>query len=72
MDTDKQLETTPEPSQKLPSSLLPPLPVWPTSRPGPMMTEPPAGTKRLQLRPEQVVELGYDQEHGKHIIPVEQ
>ena len=70
MDTDKQLETSTEQTQALQTSKLPPLPQWPTSKRGPMVTEPPPGTKRLQLRPEQVVELGYDQEHGKREIPV--
>lgn len=46
---------------------LPPLPHWPTSRPGPLVTEPPPGTKRVPLRTEQVVELDYDQERG---VPV--
>ena len=71
MDTDKQLETMPEQPHALQSSPVPPLPVWPTSKRGPMVTEPPPGTKRVQLRPEQVVELGYDQEHGKREIPIE-
>jgi hypothetical protein len=43
---------------------LPPLPHWPTSRPGPEVTEPPPGTKRVHLRKEQVVEIDYDQERG--------
>ena len=43
---------------------IPPLPHWPTSKPGPMVTEPPTGTKRVHLRSEQVVEIDYDQERG--------
>jgi hypothetical protein len=43
---------------------LPPLPPWPTSKPGPMVTEPPPGQKRMPLRKDQVVEVDYDQEHG--------
>ncbi len=43
---------------------IPPLPPWPTSKPGPMVTEPPKGQKRVPLRKEQVVEIDYDQEHG--------
>jgi len=35
-----------------------------------MVTEPPPGTKRVQLRPEQVAEIGYDQERGKHTVPI--
>jgi len=53
-----QLETTLQKSQ------IPPLPPWPTSKPGPMVTEPLPGTKRVHLRTEQVVEIDYDQELG--------
>ena len=53
-----QLETT---TQK---STIPPLPHWPTSKPGPMVTEPPSGTTRVPHRTEQVVEIDYDQELG--------
>jgi hypothetical protein len=53
-----QLATT---TQK---SKFPPLPPWPTSKRGPMVTEPPPGQKRVPLRTEQVVEIDYDQEHG--------
>jgi hypothetical protein len=45
-------------------SKIPPLPPWPTSKPGPMVTEPPPGGKRVHLRTDQVVEIDYDQEHG--------
>lgn len=44
---------------------IPPLPPWPTSRPGPKVTEPPAGQRRMHLRTEQVLEVNYDQEQGK-------
>ncbi len=63
MDQAKQLETIPE--KTLQHSKLPPLPHWPTSKRGPMVTEPPPGTKRMPLRSEQVVETNYDQEQGK-------
>jgi hypothetical protein len=63
MVQDKQLETIPE--KTLQHSKLPPLPLWPTSKGGPMVTEPPAGTKRMPLRSEQVIEINYDQEQGK-------
>ena len=53
-----QLETT----QQKPKLL--PLPPWPTSEPGPMVTEPPPGQKRVPLRTDQVIEINYDQEHG--------
>jgi hypothetical protein len=45
-------------------SKMPPLPPWPTSKPGLMVTEPPPGGKRVHLRTDQVVERDYDQEHG--------
>ncbi len=41
-----------------------PLPHWPTSKPGPMVTEPPPGQRRVPLRTDQVVEIDYDQERG--------
>jgi hypothetical protein len=63
MNLDKQLQAVPE--KTLQHSKLPPLPQWPTSKRGPMVTEPPPGTKRMPLRSEQVVELNYDQEQGK-------
>jgi hypothetical protein len=44
---------------------MPPLPPWPTSRPGPKVTQPPAGSRRMHLRTEQVVEQNYDAERGK-------
>ena len=53
-----QLETT----QRKPKLL--PLPPWPTSKPGPRVTEPPPGQKRMPLRTEQVIEIDYDQERG--------
>ena len=58
MDEATQLETARQKTK------LPPLPPWPTSRPGPMVTEPPPGQKRVPLRTEQVVEIDYDQERG--------
>ncbi|HYB00186.1 MAG TPA: hypothetical protein VED37_08200 [Ktedonobacteraceae bacterium] len=62
-DEATQLETT---TQKAPTkkTTIPPLPHWPTSKPGPMVTQPPPGTKRVHLRKEQVVEIDYDQERG--------
>ena len=53
-----QLETTPQKSK------IPPLPLWPTSKRGPMVTEPPPGQKRVPMRTEQVIEIDYDQELG--------
>lgn len=65
MAQDSQLETTPE--KTLQYSKLPPLPRWPTSKPGPQVTEPPQGTRRMYLRSEQTVAINYDQERGKSI-----
>ncbi len=53
-----QLETTRQKPK------IPPLPPWPTSKRGPMVTEPPPGQKLVPLRTDQVVEIDYDQEHG--------
>ena len=40
-------------------------PNWPTSRPGPQATPPPPGMKATNpVRPEQVAEIGYNQEEG--------
>ncbi len=49
---------------------IPPLPPWPTSKPGPMVTEPPPGQRRVPLRTDQVVEINYDQERGMPGVPV--
>lgn len=41
-------------------------PSWPTSRPGPRVKLPPPGMKPVNhVRPEQVVEIGYNQETGE-------
>jgi len=57
-----QLETTRQKSK------IPPLPLWPTSKRGPMVTEPPPGQKRVPLRTDQVIEIDYDQELGMPAI----
>jgi hypothetical protein len=46
---------------------LPPLPAWPSSKPGPKVTEPPAGQRRMHQRTEQLVEMDYDQEQGRSV-----
>lgn len=46
-------------------SKIPPLPSWPTSVPGPKVTEPPTGQRRVFRRTEQVVEINYDEQQGK-------
>ena len=60
---DQEIEAS-QTETALQQSKIPPLPPWPTSRPGPMVTEPPPGQKRVPLRTEQVIEVDYDQEHG--------
>jgi hypothetical protein len=66
MDQEMQRQTT-----KIASpSKLPKLPKWPTSRPGPQVTEPPPGQKRLATRTEQVEEVGYNQETGEPSVRV--
>lgn len=54
--------TQPEKAQQKTKILS--LPPWPTSKRGPMVTEPPPGQKRVPLRTDQVIEIDYDQEHG--------
>jgi hypothetical protein len=44
---------------------MPQLPTWPTSIPGPKITQPPLGTRRMHVRTEQVIEVDYDSEQGK-------
>ncbi|GCE04733.1 hypothetical protein [Dictyobacter aurantiacus] len=43
-------------------------PTWPTSRPGPRATPPPPGMRSFNpFRPEQVSEVGYNQETGEPV-----
>jgi len=49
---------------------IPPLPPWPTSKRGPLVTEPPPGQRRVPLRTDQVVEINYDQERGMPVVPI--
>jgi len=73
MDSEKTAETTLQTQQAetLPQvSKLPPLPKWPTSRPGPMVKEPPPGEKRMKLRTEQCVEVNYDMERGRPVTNI--
>ncbi|GHO93703.1 hypothetical protein KSF_037510 [Reticulibacter mediterranei] len=47
-------------------------PAWPTSKPGPRTTPPPAGTKPINaIRREQVTPVIYDQETGEPVLPEE-
>lgn len=55
----QQLERTDQ------QTTIPVLPPWPTSAPGPKVTEPPAGMKRVFLRTEQVMKVGYNEAQGK-------
>src|SRR5438128_984921 len=61
MAQEQEQETTKASSP----SKLPKLPNWTTSRPGPKVTEPLPGQKRVVKRTEQVVEVGYNQETGE-------
>jgi hypothetical protein len=46
--------------------MKPHYPNWPTSKRGPMATQPPAGMRpAYPLRSEQMVEVGYNQETGE-------
>lgn len=65
---ESQLEATQ--SKAVTRPRIPPLPPWPTSKPGPMVTEPPPGQRRVPLRTDQVVEIDYDQERGMPVVPV--
>ena len=47
--------------QQAPTVARPKLPNWPTSMPGPRVSEPPPGMKRSPSRSEQTIEVGYDQ-----------
>jgi hypothetical protein len=66
-ETKQQLEKI-EGKQK-PGIPIPPLPKWPTSIPGPLITEPPPGQRRMPTRTDQVVELEYNQETGTPTTP---
>jgi hypothetical protein len=47
-------------------------PAWPTSKPGPRTTPPPAGAKPINaIRREQVTPVIYDQETGEPELPEE-
>ena len=60
----RQMEATKQMRQVQRRNVNPPHFPWPTSKPGPMVTPPPPGTKPMPLRTEQVAEIGYDQERG--------
>ncbi len=64
---EQEKETQLEKIQNEPK--IPPLPPWPTTKRGPFVTEPPPGQRRVHLRTDQVVEVGYDQERGMPSVP---
>ncbi len=69
---NQQIVPAPElPQQHAPEpklTTIPPLPHWPTSRPGPMVTDAPHGQRRLLVRSDQLIEIDYDQEHGQSSV----
>jgi hypothetical protein len=66
-ETKQQLEKIEE--KQKPGIPIPPLPKWPTSIPGPLITEPPPGQRRMPTRTDQVVEVEYNQETGTPATP---
>lgn len=59
-------EGTPNTNKAVQESMRPNYSNWPTSRPGPLATQPPPGQRPINpLRAEQMVEIGYDQETGE-------
>src|SRR5450631_253033 len=59
-------ESTADTNKTVQESLRPHYPNWPTSKPGPHSTLPPAGMRSINaMRSEQVKELGYNQETGE-------
>ena len=65
VDQDKNLQpgTTSDVTQDVIQH--PRWPNWPTSIPGPLVTQPPPGFKRSPTRTEQTIEIGYNQETGE-------
>ena len=57
----------PQENETVKSTSLSKLPNWPTSKPGPQVTEPPPGQRRVATRKEQVAEVGYNQETGEPV-----
>jgi hypothetical protein len=60
---DQENEASQQALLKQKSKMLP-LPPWPTSKPGSMVTELPPGQNLMPLRTDQVVEIDYDQNRG--------
>jgi hypothetical protein len=60
-----QQEETPNTTRAVQQSGFPYYPPWPTSRPGPLVVTPGVGQRPINsLRPEQIVEVGYNQTRG--------
>src|SRR5919109_565050 len=59
-------EGEPETTKAVQQSMQPRYPGWPTSKPGPLATQPPPGQRPINaLRSEQVAEIGYNQVIGE-------
>ncbi len=59
-------EGTPNVTREVQQAMKPIFPQWPRSKPGPQATPPPPGMRPINgLRPEQVVEVGYNQVTGE-------
>lgn len=59
-------EGVPDTTKAVQQSMQPRYPNWPTSKPGPLATQPPPGQRSINaLRSEQVAEIGYNQETGE-------
>ena len=59
-----QLEKEQQEKAIQPISKIPPLPPWPTSKPGPEATPPSPGERPMPTRTDQMVEVAYDMETG--------
>ena len=62
----QELQPTAPHENKVVHRIEPRYPSWPTSKPGPQSTSPLAGMRPVNtFRPEQVAEIGYNQETGE-------
>lgn len=59
-----QLEKEQQEKAIQPIAKLPPLPSWPTSKPGPEATPPQPGERPLPTRTDQMIEVAYNMETG--------
>ena len=59
-------EGAPDTTKAMQQSMQPRYPAWPTSKPGPLATQPPPGQRPINAwRREQVAEIGYNQIIGE-------